>query len=169
MQQREQFEALIRADPDNEHTRIVFADWLEERGETELSVALRHGQVPFMLRKGEEGRFQKSIVAQDDDNDYDESGYVVVRVGDWCAMARYSHCSCYGTWASITGGGISDSEGPNHPCWDWQGTWEKLLDMANRKADPAMPDRGADPSDYDYDHLCNVYQQILEAEARETP
>lgn len=105
--------------------------------------------------------FEQSVIAQDDDNDYSESGYVAVRVGDKCAIARYSHCSCYGTWASITGGGIADDEGPNEPAWDWQGTYAELLDMARRVADPVMPGREAAKDDYDYDHLVAMYGQIL--------
>lgn len=115
-----------------------------------------------MLHRGEQDKFRESIIAQHDDDDYQESGYVVVRIGDWCAVARYSHCSCFGTWASLTGDGMGDDEGPSDPQWDWQGTYDQLLDMARRKADPVMPERNAEPDDYDYDHLCEVYRQVLE-------
>jgi hypothetical protein len=114
-----------------------------------------------MLSKGDHDKFLAAIIAQHDDEDYQESGYVIVNIGDWYALSRYGHCSCFGTWADLTGGGISDDEGPDDPRWDWQGTREQLLDMATRRADPAMPDRNADPKDYDYDHLVNVYDQIL--------
>lgn len=159
----------VRDNPDDKEQRLILADWCEDNGEVVLAEELRQGLIPFMLRKGDDDyrpgelgtKFRNSIIAQDDDNDYQESGYVVVRIGDWCAIARYSHCSCYGTWAAITGGCISDSEGPNHPAWDWQGTYAELLDMAKRKADPSLPEREASPEDYDYDHLCAVYSQIL--------
>jgi hypothetical protein len=105
-------------------------------------------------------KFQACIIAQDDDNDYDESGYVAVVDGDFAAISRYGHCSCYGTWTAICGGGVcSDGGTPN---WDWTGTVLELIDMAERCADPALPARTADPKDYDYDHLVNVYTQIKE-------
>jgi hypothetical protein len=120
-----------------------------------------------MITKGQRDLFEKSIIAQHDDEDYSESGFVAVRVGDWCALAAYSHCSCYGTWASITGGGISDDEGPNDPDWTWEGTWEQLKNLAVRTADPAIPGRTAQPDDSDYDHLCEVYKQILSLSVNE--
>lgn len=115
-----------------------------------------------MLHLGDRDKFHKAIIAQDDDNDYDESGYVAVKIDDWCAISRYGHCSCYDTWADITGGGISDYEGSRDPQWDWTGTWEEMLNLAERKADLTMPEREANPKDHDYDHLMNVYKQILE-------
>lgn len=115
-----------------------------------------------MIRKGERDKFEAHIIAQDDDCDYQESGWVAVRVGSWAAIARYSHCSCYGTWTSLTGGGISDSEGPDDPAWNWQGSPEELIKMAENCMDPSISDRKASPEDYDYDHLCNVYKQILD-------
>lgn len=115
-----------------------------------------------MITKGQKDLFRKSIIAQDDDNDYSETGWVAVVVGKWAALTKYGHCSCYDTWASITGGGISDYEGPNEPHWDWQGTVKQLIKMAKSCADPAMPKREADEKDYDYDHLVEVYRQVLE-------
>lgn len=163
-----EFMDMVRKEPTQDNC-LVFADWLEENGDHKLAEQLRAGQIPFMLRRGDNEyvqgkrgtKFSDSIIAQDDDEDYSESGYVVVRIGDWCAIARYGHCSCFGTWASITGGGISDSEGDTDPQWDWQGTHAQLLDMARRTADPSMPERAADPEDSDYDHLQKVYQQVL--------
>lgn len=117
-----------------------------------------------MITKGQAELFRRSIIAQDDDNDYEESGWVCVRIADWCALTRYGHCSCYDTWASITGGGISDDEGPDDPHWDWQGTWAQLLEIAKGKMDTGLPGRMIEKEDYDYDHLLNVYRQILELE-----
>ncbi len=107
--------------------------------------------------------FASIIIAQDDDNCYSESGYVAVRIGDWCALSRYEHCSCYDTLCDLTGGGIGDALGDGHVRWDWQGTAVELLDMATRIADPAMPIRNADPEDYDYDHLVKVYEKVRAA------
>lgn len=123
-----------------------------------------------MINKGQRDLFEKSIVAQEDDGDYDESGWVAVVVGDWAALTKYGHCSCYDTWASITGGGISDDEGPDEPRWDWQGTPDDLVNLAGAKSDPGLKGRSADPKDYDYDHLMAVYQQILtwDANGRKT-
>jgi len=115
-----------------------------------------------MITKGHVDLFRESVIAQDDDCDYSESGWVAVVVGDWAALTKYGHCSCYDTWAAITGGGISDSEGPNEPHWDWQGSVSDLIKMAKYKVDPAMPGRNASEDDYDYDHLMKVYEQILE-------
>lgn len=151
----------IRENPADTVTQLVLADLCEEEGDTETAELLRAGKIPFLIQRGDRKLFEKSIIAQDDDEDYEESGYVVVRIGDWCAIGAYGHCSCYDTWADLTGGGISDDEGPNPPSWKWQGSYEQLVDMAKRKADPAMPEREANPEDFDYDHLCKVYEQVL--------
>lgn len=151
---------------------LVFADWLDEHGDHDLATALRDGQIPFMLRRTGRKRdpdkeFRAAVIAQEGgDEPYEASGYVVVRIDDWCAIGAYGHCSCYDTWASLTGGGISDSEGPNHPVWTWQGTYAELIDMAGRCADPAMPDRTATPEDYDYQELVTVYKRVLEDRAK---
>lgn len=115
-----------------------------------------------MISKGQRELFQASIVAQDDDRDYQESGWVAVVVGNWAALTKYGHCSCYDTWASITGGGVSDDEGPDEPRWDWTGTPEELVELAVSKSDPALKGRTVSEEDYDYDHLMNVYTQIIE-------
>lgn len=115
-----------------------------------------------MITKGQRDKFRECVIAQDDDNDYSESGWVAVVDGDWAALTKYGHCSCYDTWASITNGGISDDEGPDEPKWDWQGTVSELIGMATFKADPGFKGRIADPEDYDYDHLMKVYEQVLE-------
>lgn len=94
--------------------------------------------------------FRDSIIAQDDDDDYSESGYVAVVIGDWDALARYSHCSCNDTWEYI------ESDG-----WDWSGTVSELLKLAKNKLDPSVKDRKSSPEDCDYDHLMNVYSEIL--------
>lgn len=106
---------------------------------------------------------QNLTIAQDDDNDYQESGYIAVYDGKRCALARYSHCSCYGTWTAL-GGGDYSKPGNGSITWDWFGTKRQLLKMAREKLDPHAPfgTRKAEEKDYDYDHLMNVYQQILE-------
>jgi hypothetical protein len=115
-------------------------------------------------------KFQNCIIAQDDTNDYDESGYVAVVDGDFAAISRYGHCSCYGTWTAICGGGICSSGDTGTPEWDWTGTVAELLDMAERCADPAMPARTANSEDCDYGYLVNVYSQIKDwAKKRSAP
>jgi len=106
-------------------------------------------------------QFQEAIIAQHDDNDYDQSGYVVVVKDGIAAISRYGHCSCYDTWCDLTGGGVSDRQGPNPPRWDWTGSLDQLKNMAVNKLDPSMPDRIADSNDYDYDHLMAVYEQVI--------
>lgn len=91
------------------------------------------------------------IIAQDDDNDYSESGYVVLDRDGECLIGSYSHCSCYGTWDNDQLSGT----------WVWMGNREELIDMAKRGVDPVMPTRLANSKDYDYDHLMSVYQQVL--------
>ncbi len=120
-----------------------------------------------LLTRGQRKLFLESIIAQHDDEDYSESGWVAVRIGDWAALAEYSHCSCFDTWADLTGGGISDDEGKEDPEWDWQGTPKELYEMALKVADPGMPGRDADPKDSDYDHLVEVYEQIKESLGKE--
>jgi len=99
--------------------------------------------------------FEKHIIGKDDCCDYSESGYVAVYKNGEAALTRYSHCSCYGTWTDIM-----NTDGVNR--FDWCGTIEELVDMANRIADPAIPERNAITDDYDYEHLVNTYKQILE-------
>lgn len=109
--------------------------------------------------------FEKHIIAQHDDEDYSESGYAVTVDGDHAGIFWYSHCSCYGTWGAISGN--DDYSWDNTPPPDrdvkpvWEGTVAELVSLASRKADPAMPERAAMEEDSDYDHLMNVYGQVL--------
>lgn len=143
--------------------------------------------------------FLNHIIAQHDDQDYQESGYVVLvwtgsieqgsvnqdpdsvtqelgsveqdhgiqdpgsanRDPGSAIICHYSHCSCYGTFDDLCGGEISDWFEEGDIRVDWQGTVSELLVMANGVRDPFMPDRVADPKDYDYDHLLSVYAQVL--------
>jgi len=112
--------------------------------------------------------FGDCIVAQDDDNYYEESGWVAVVDGDDAYLANYSHCSCFGTWTALRGESYNyDSalDRSNLPAnwYVWAGTRKELIEMAKRKADPAVPDRESctDDCDYDYDHLMKVYEDIL--------
>ena len=106
--------------------------------------------------------FNNAIVAQDDDNDYSESGYVVLRVNNTYYIAQYSHCSCYGTYDALCNGGVND-DGDGTVRTLWAGSKMRLLHMAKELRDPSMPDRYANEKDYDYDHLCAVYEQVLKA------
>lgn len=109
-----------------------------------------------MINSNEE--FRNSIIAQADSGGYDPSGWVAVVKGDWAALVRFSHCSCYGTWTAITGGNYNRSGG--EASWSWTGTPSELLQMAIQGADPGMSGRIADPQDYDYGHLMDVYSQV---------
>lgn len=111
--------------------------------------------------------FQDHVIAQDDDGDYEESGYVAVVIDGHAYLSRYGHCSCYTTFTSLTGGGISDSNEEGDIHWDWAGTVPELLDMAKRIADPVMPQRQALTDDCDYDHLAEVYRQVLQWHERQ--
>lgn len=91
-------------------------------------------------------------IGQSDDNDYSESGYIVVIKDGIAAISAYSHCSCYDTWDDLqTETGLMR--------WDWTGSVDELRAMLSGKIDPNHPGRAADPSDYDYDHLCEAYAQ----------
>lgn len=105
--------------------------------------------------------FGKSIIAQDDDNDYSESGWVAGILDGVAYLAHYSHCSCYGTFEDLCGGGISDSFSSGTIRVNWEGTPAELVAMAQRKADPDMPERIITEEDYDGDHLLKVYAQVL--------
>lgn len=91
------------------------------------------------------------IIAQDDDNDYSESGWVAVYDPNTnkCGLGHYSHCSCYGTWENLKNG------------WDWEGTPRELAKLAKNKLDPDMPEREMSVEDFDYDHLITVYNEVL--------
>lgn len=105
--------------------------------------------------------FRNHIVAQDDDCDYSESGWVAVVRGRYAALAKYSHCSCFGTWTSLGGSGWA-SAGDGQIVWDWIGTVQGLVKLAKTNGDPHLKGRTADVKDYDYDHLQEVYKGILE-------
>lgn len=162
MSDRKSFETAIELNPEDRTTQAVFADWLDENGHPEEARWHRAGAA----MTGEE--FINSIIAQDDDNDYEESGYVacvVDRNGErFGLLAYYSHCSCYGTWEDLCGGGISDyyaREELKYPRWTWVGTVLELIDMARRKADPVLPQRTISEDDYNADHLLRVYEGIM--------
>lgn len=105
--------------------------------------------------------FDAHVVAQADDDDYQESGYVVVELEDGrYALTNYSHCSCYATWTAICDGDWGNS-GDAYPTFLWVGSRDALIGMAQTCSDPAMSDRHADEEDSDYQHLVSVYKQVL--------
>lgn len=110
--------------------------------------------------------FEKSIIAQHDDQDYSESGYVACVIDDRAYLFRYSHCSCYGTWEALSNFDdcYYDDETPEDREISavWEGSIKDLVYLAATKADPAMPERESNPDDYDHDHLMEVYKQVLE-------
>lgn len=100
--------------------------------------------------------FRNSIIAQDDDCDYSESGWVAVVKGKVAGLAKYSHCSCFGTWTAMT------TIGKGNIVWDWIGSVKNLIKMARVNGDPHIIGRTANSEDYDYDHLQEVYKRVLE-------
>lgn len=105
--------------------------------------------------------FRNHVVAQDDDCDYSESGWVAVVKGRYAALATYGHCSCYGTWTAIHKGGVRTTGGTT-VVWDWIGPVQGLIRLAKTNGDPHMKGRTANPEDCDYHHLQEVYRQVLE-------
>jgi len=101
--------------------------------------------------------FREYVVAQDDDCDYSESGWLALIHEGTAYLARYGHCSCYDT---LEGLGI-DKNYMSSNWFVWSGSVDGLISMAERKADPAMPERIADSEDCDYDHLMTVYKDVL--------
>lgn len=165
MSQADMLQAVV-ANYGDESYAFQYADWLEEQS------VVDHDEVAF-YRRGCQftgNQFNQSIIAQDDDEDYEESGYVVcIRYG-LAFLGSYGHCSCYDTWSSMTGGGISDYREPDDyytPGWAWVGTIPELLTLARGKLDPVAVGRVASPEDRDYDHLMKVYEQVLQWAARE--
>ena len=107
--------------------------------------------------------FGDCIVAQDDDCDYDESGWIAVVHEGVAYLSNYGHCSCYGTWTALGGGNYSTPQMNELPAnwYTWSGSVAEMVSMAERKADPAMPDREMGENDCDYDHLMKVYEEIV--------
>ncbi len=107
--------------------------------------------------------FRSNVIAQADDEDWQESGWVAVLYAGVAYLTRYGHCSCYGTWTAICGGGVNKSAESLPDNWYvWSGTPAELLDMAVRRADPAIPEREMDNRDHDAHHLRAVYAQLIE-------
>jgi len=104
--------------------------------------------------------FDAAVIAQDDDEDYEESGWVAWVIGETAYLGSYSHCSCYGTFEVICDD-YANATSEGTPRYDWSGTVAELVAMAERKADPNMPERMSDPKDCDYDHLMKVYEQVI--------
>lgn len=111
-------------------------------------------------------QFFNSVIAQDDDCDYDESGYVICVFPDnKAAIFSYSHGSYYGTWEAL--GGL-DGDGYDRPDLEreinsvWNGTVDQLIHMAENNLDFSIEGRPIDPSDYDADHLLACYKQVRE-------
>lgn len=105
--------------------------------------------------------FHKATIAQDDDNDYEESGWVALVLGPDAALARYSHCSCYGTFTSLCGGGINNDIEEGEVTWEWMGSVNDLVMLAAGRRDPIFPQREVVESDRDGDHLLKCYDQVL--------
>lgn len=107
--------------------------------------------------------FRDHIIAQHDDEDWRESGWVIVVKGDEAAIAHYGHCSCYDTWDDLVESNDhhTTNELPRMR-WDWTGSVAELRTIVFNDRDPFMPERTANPEDNGYDHLAACYQQAIQ-------
>lgn len=111
--------------------------------------------------------FKKSIIAQKDDDDYEESGYVVLNIDNTIYLFDYSHCSCYSTFEVITDFNDQsyNDEGDKEANIDimplFEGSIEDFKAMAIHKSDLHMPERKSHLDDCDYEKLHSVYTQFL--------
>ena len=111
----------------------------------------------------ESADWRSLIIAQDDDEDYEEYGWVALIYEGVAYLGNYGHCSCYGTGTALTGeqvGGSTDYDAGFN--FTWSGTPAELVALAKGNRDPAMPERESNPNDSDYDHLQAVYAKIIE-------
>lgn len=126
---------------------------------------LEHGasaKGAIMISITNRDEYASSVIAQADSGGYDPSGYVAVVKDGQAALSSFGHCSCYGTWEALCGGGISDYFQEGQPDWDWTGTVDELVAMAREGLDPDLPQRKIGASDYNSGYLTDVYRQILE-------
>ncbi len=152
--------------PTDPTVRGVYADWLEEHGfDTEAQWQRSGGKMT-----GKE--FRDSLIAQDDSGGYDQSGWVacvVRRPGfTFAVLSSFGHCSCYDTWSSLSGGGISDyfpDDQETNPSFEWIGSVEELLEMARTKQEPGAPGPLVATDGY----LLRVYEKILARATDEPP
>jgi hypothetical protein len=114
-----------------------------------------------------EKAFLRSVLAQSDDCDCQESGWVAFYWNEKAYLARYSHCSCYDTFYMLSNGAgdndLSDDKSDDsvYPIQVvWEGTLNELFGMAYNCSDPDFPGRKASEDDSDYDHLTDVYRQL---------
>lgn len=98
--------------------------------------------------------FRDHIVAQHDDEDWQESGYVITLVDGVFSLFHYSHCSCYGTVSVIMDGNIGTPL--------WTGDKDAMIELASGRGDPIVAGRTISEDDCDYGHLVVVYAQILQ-------
>lgn len=107
-------------------------------------------------------QYAKSVIAQCDSGGYDPSGWVAVYdpTTKLYALASFGHCSCYGTWEALCGGGIGDYFTTGDPKWNWEGTKRQLIKMIIGNLDPDMPTREISPKDYDSEYLTALYAEL---------
>jgi hypothetical protein len=106
--------------------------------------------------------FLAAVIAQDDDNDYQESGWLACVFADGtAAIGSYSHNSCYGTFEALIDSDDLNYHDDGTASFVWSGTVAQLVTMAANLADPVFPDRVAASDDHDYDHLVNMYRGVL--------
>ena len=105
--------------------------------------------------------WESSVIAQASSGGYDPSGWIAWVHDGRAYLSTYGHCSCYGTFTALCGGGISDYLEIGEPGFVWSGTPNQMVKLAKKKADPHRPDREADKEDYCYQYLMDVFDTIL--------
>lgn len=94
------------------------------------------------------------VLRADNDECYENSGYLLLQEGDQFCIGHISHCSCTGTWCnSGPAGGLG---------LGWEGNLSELRALVEGNLDPDMPERQANKDDYGYNYLMDLYQQIRE-------
>lgn len=119
-------------------------------------------------------QFRLSIIAQSDNEDYQESGWVALIANGQAALAHYSHCSCFGTFTSLDVNGHPTLDVNGHPTYentylgelsvDWEGTPKELLAIAKGRLNPLVkgnPPIDPNEFDMDLDHLKRVYDGVI--------
>lgn len=109
--------------------------------------------------------WEECIIARDDSDGYDPSGWIIVVKDGMAGITKFGHCSCYGTLTDLGVDGSSrwhnrviDFE----PELDYECGIDEMYLMAKNKIDPDFRDRTADEKDYDYKYLAATYAEYIE-------
>lgn len=107
--------------------------------------------------------FDNSIIAYiGGDEPYENSGYIAFTKDNVYYLTGFSHCSCYGTFTAICGGGYSHNDNINYINYFWKGSLIELINLAKNSLDPYLPTRTIESQDFDSQQLLELYRQIIE-------